>query len=402
MTQRREFMFAMAALAAGFAQAAAAPDRKGLDAIGPRMQAFVDAGTIAGAVTLVQHKGKLVHLAATGWRDMTQRAPMTADTVFQVMSQSKPFIATAVGLLLDEGKLKIDDPVDAYLPEFGDPWLIVRAGPAERVLARPSRKITIGDVLSHSSGLPDAAPVTHPFAVKMRYSLAEVVAVLSQQPLEAEPGARWRYSNQGIAVAARIVEVVAGRPYEDFVEQRIFGPLGMKASCYRPAPEVWPRIAADYELHDGRLREMGPGTPGYGALKLRQGTRYQLPEAGIFSTAEDMARFHQMFLDGGRWDGAQFLSQQAVATLLTPRIAIPAERGMGGTAQALGWRIQTAADNGLAAGTIHHSGAFGSFGWADPQRGIVGMMLLQRPAAVAERKAMTNLVAAACEKGEFS
>lgn len=402
MIQRREFMLAVAALASGGARASAGPARTGLAAIAPTMQAFVDAGTIAGAVTLVQHEGRLVHLAATGWRDIGQRVPMSTDTVFQVMSQSKPFIATAVGLLLDEGKLKIDDPVDAFLPEFGDQWLLVRGGPNERVLARPSRKITIGDVLSHSSGLPDAAPVTHPFAVKMRYSLAEVVAVLSQQPLEAEPRARWHYSNQGIAVAARIVEVVAGQPYENFVEQRIFAPLGMNASCYRPAAEVWPKIAADYELRDGVLREMGSGSPGYGGLKLRQGTRYPLPEAGIFSTAEDMARFHQVFLDDGRARGERFLSPQAVASLLTPRIAIPPERGMGGSVQALGWRIQATADNGLAAGTIHHSGAFGSFGWADPQRRIVGMMLVQRPGAVDERKAMTKLVAAAYDKGEMA
>jgi CubicO group peptidase (beta-lactamase class C family) len=381
-------MLAAAAMVAGTARGAGA----NLAAIQPRMQALVDAGTIAGVVTLVQQHGRIVHLEAAGWRDLATRAPMRTDTIFQVMSQSKPFIAAAVMLLQDENRLDVDDPVERYLPEFADAWLLDSGNAVERRLRRPARKITVADLLAHSSGLPDAAPATRAFRTKMRYSLAEVTALLSQQPLEAEPGARWRYSNQGIAAAARIVEVVSGEPYDVFVARRLFAPLDMADSSFKPAPAQWPRIASAYEMAGSALREMGPDSPGGGDHKLRIGTRYPLPEAGIFSTAADMARFHQLFLDGGNWRGAQLLSRRSVALMLTPRIGVPAAGRIPVGAQGLGWRIQTAPGIllPLPAGAFHHSGAFGSFGWADPARGLVGQFLVQRPEAVDERNAFID------------
>jgi CubicO group peptidase (beta-lactamase class C family) len=149
----------------------------------------------------------------------------------------------------------------------------------------------------------------------------------------------------------------------------------------------------------GVLREMGPDSPGGGDLKLRIGTRYPLPEAGIFSTASDMARFHQLILDGGNWRGTQLLSRRSVALMLTPRIAVPAQARAQAGAQALGWRIQTVpgAPLPLPAGAFHHSGAFGSIGWADPARGLVGQFLVQRPDAVAERNTFIDGVYADME-----
>ena len=393
MSGRRRFMLAGLALAG---VAAGARAREARPAALARMQGFVDAGAIAGAVLLVQQRGEIVLHGAVGWRDVALRAPMQTDTIFQVMSQSKPFIAAAVMLLQEQGRLAIDDPLDAYLPEFADTWLLATDNPTARQLRRPGRKITIANVLTHSAGLVDAAPVTRNFAVKMRYSLAEVVALLSQQPLEAEPGTRWRYSNQGIAVAARIVEVVSGQPYEQFVEQQLFAPLEMRESCFRPASALWPRVAACYERPDGVLRAMAAGSPGAGDLRLRIGTRYPLPEAGIFSTAAEMARFHQLMLGRGLWRGRRVLSERSVATMLAPRIAIAAQgRGAGGM-QALGWRIQDATGKGaLPAGAIHHSGALGSFGWIDSSRDLVGIMLLQCPQANDEREAFVESVGAA-------
>ncbi len=404
MSARRRFIAAGLALSAAAlmrsARAAAitALRPESLAGIPVRLQSFVDAGTIAGAVYHVQQQGAIIASGAVGWRDLGSRSPMHSDTLFQVMSQSKPFIATAILMLEDERRLNVEDPVDRYLPEFADPWLLSAGDASERQLRRPSRKITIADVLSHCSGLPDAAPVTRAFAVKMRMSLAEVVGLLSQQPLEAEPGVRWRYSNQGIAVAARIVEVVAGMPFERYVEERIFAPLGMAQSSYRPAPESWPRLASCYELVDGRLREMGPASPGGGDLKYRRNTRYPLPEAGIFSTAADMARFHQLIVNGGRWGGATILSPRAMDSLLEPRIAIPAGNGSPAGLQALGWRVQPALPPSarrslpLGAGAIHHGGAFGSFGWVDRANELVGIFLVQRPNALAERDAFVAAV----------
>jgi len=396
LSRRGMIGIGLAAMAGRALAAASSPaDReRALAAIPQRLQAFVDAGTIPGAVSLVQQHGRLLRLDAVGWRDVASRAPMHGDTVFQIMSQSKPYIATSVMLLHEQGLLDVDAPVERYLPEFGDMWLVEQGDGARRVLRRPAQKITLAHLLSHSSGLPDAAPVTAPFAEKMRHSLAEVTAVLSQQPLEAEPGSRWRYSNQGIAAAARAVEVVSGLDYRDFVHRRIFAALGLREATFTPPPALWPRLASVYDLKDGRLVEMGPGTPGYGDLKLRRGVRYAMPEAGIFATAQETARIHQLFLDGGQWRGQRLLARETVARMLTPRIAM-GRFGGGQSWQGLGWRLEPAppkGPGGLPAGSFHHSGALGSFGWADPASGIVGVLLLQRPNASAERDALIEIV----------
>jgi CubicO group peptidase (beta-lactamase class C family) len=359
------------------------------------MQKLVDEGVLAGAVCLVQQGGKPLRLDAVGWRDIATRAPMRPDTVFQIMSQAKPFIATAILMLQDEGRLDVEDQVEKYLPEFSQPWLISSQDDTERRLRRAEHRITIAHLLSHSSGLPDAAPVTANFATKMRFSLAEVTAILAQQPLEAEPGSRWRYSNQGIAAAARVVEVVSGMDYERFVGERIFAPLGMRESTFRPAPSIWPRIASAYELEGRKLTELGPGTPGYGDLKYRRGVRYILPEAGIYSTASDVVRFHQLFLDRGVNRGRRLLSERAVDLMLTPRISMTGPN-VGGAQQGLGWRLEPGASpapaSGLPAGSFHHSGALGSFGWGDPGRGVAGILLVQLQGSAQSRDVLIKSV----------
>ncbi len=392
MNRRRMIQAGLAALAANTVRPNGASAQSLAD-ITKNLQTFVDAGQIAGAVTLVQRHGEVIALNAVGYRDLATRAPMRTDTIFQIMSQSKPYIAASVMMLQDEGRLNVEDPVDRYLPEFADVWLLESGDAARRSLVRPARKITIADVLSHSAGLMDAAPVTRSFPVKMRYSLAEVVDILSQQPLEAQPGARWRYSNQGIAVAARIVEVVSGQTYDRFVRSRIFEPLGMRDSTFIPPAAAWPRLAAAYEMLDGKIAELGPDTPGGGDQKYRRGARYILPEAGIYSTATEAARFHQLFLNRGAMRDRQFISQASVDLMLTPRIATPAQRGAAAGAQGLGWRLQPSGVQGPAAlpgGSFHHSGAFGSFGWGDPAHGIVGVFLVQLPTAAAARDAFVT------------
>lgn len=374
---------------------AAAADRPGqmdraLATIPSLLQGFVDAQSIAGAVSLVQQNGRILRIDPVGWRDVASRSAMAEDTVFQIMSQSKPYIATSVMLLHERGLLQVDDPVERYLPEFGGMWMLESGDAQRRTLRRPSTSITIAQLLSHSSGLPDAAPATAPFAEKMRHSLAEVTAILSQQPLETEPDSRWRYSNQGIAAAARVVEVVSGLDYPEFVRRNIFVPLGMKEATFKPPRRLWPRLASVYDLKDGKLVEMGPGTPGYGDLKLRRNVAYSMPEAGIFATVKETARLHQVFLDGGLWQGQRLLSPESVRRMLTPRLSM-GRFGSGQAWQGLGWRLEPAAPTGAAglpAGSFHHSGALGSFGWGDPSHGIVGVLLLQRPGANAERDAI--------------
>lgn len=401
MNRRQWLASSLAVLAAGatrsFAQTAGSVSD--LASLPRSMQSFVDAGRLAGAVCLVEREGRVEHSSAVGYRDLDLRDPMRADTVFQIMSQSKPFIAAAIIALQDEGALAIDDRVDRYLPEFADPWRISpEEDPSVRRLVPASGRITIRHLLSHTSGLPDGAPSMRAFPAKMSKSLGEVVDLLSQQPLESEPGFVWRYNNQAIAAAARVVEVVSGQAYDQFIAERFFVPLEMADSTFRPEEPVWPRIAGAYALAQGRLVELGPETPGGGELKYRRGARYILPEAGIYSTAADVAKFHRMFLNAGLGPGGRVLSASGVAQMLRPVISTPSREG-DGQSQGLGWRIQTGPGGGerggLRIGCFSHGGAFGSFGWGDPATGTVAVLLLQLPGASEERTAFVSAVNAA-------
>ena len=180
---------------------------------------------------------------------------MQADTIFQIMSMTKPVTAVGIMILMEEGKLALGDAVEKHLPDFRGMWMIdAQDGDKTRALKRPSRPITIRDLLTHTSGLYGP----HPPSLADRYehkTLAEVVAMGSQHPLDFEPGTKWQYSNIGIAALGRIIEVVGDQPYEKFLESRIFQPLGMKDSFFFPPPDRHARIASVYALEDGKLKK---------------------------------------------------------------------------------------------------------------------------------------------------
>src|SRR5262245_58532676 len=193
-------LLALASLAA----AARADDIQRLAKIAPRMREFVEAMQISGAVTLVAHKGKIVHFEAVGEADIAAHRPMTGETLFAVASMTKPITATAVMILQDEKMLSIDDPVSKYVPQFKD---------ARLAEARPQREITIRDCLTHTSGLSGDQAVIE--------SLAKTAEELAKRPLKFEPGTKWEYS-PGLNVCGRVIEVVSGQSFEEFLGKRIF------------------------------------------------------------------------------------------------------------------------------------------------------------------------------------
>ncbi len=220
-----------------------AASRVGIDAgrlarIPARMQEFVDAGTAAGFVTLLARRGEIVQLGAVGLQDVESKTKMRADSIFQIASMTKPITAAGIMILADEGRLATADPVEKYLPEFRGQKMVVERSGGRMVLGPPSRRITLHDLLTHTSGMPGGFPegLREIFTARDR-TLAEAVAVYSQQPLDFEPGTRWRYSNMGIATLGRIIEVVSGMRYENFLARRIFEPLGMKDSFFFPPKE---------------------------------------------------------------------------------------------------------------------------------------------------------------------
>ena len=361
------------------------------------VQPFVDHHEISGAVMLVADRDHLLHLSAVGTNDIATHRPMETGDLFWIASMTKPMTAIAVGILVDAGKLAWTDPVEKYLPEFHGQWVIAESAPGRRVLVPATRPITIADLLTHTSGLGEYA-VTDP-----HWSLAEYVKVVAREPLRFQPGSRWGYSTAGLDTAGRIVEVVSGQPFADFMQQRIFGPLAMAHTTFWVAPGDMPRYARSY-IRDAAAGQLQETTIHYmygGAVTDR--ARPALGGAGLFSTAGDVLRVYQMMLHGGELDGVRILSAQTVAEMTTPHTGdLVARPGM-----PWGYGFCVVADPskmeaniGLSPGTFGHGGAFGTQSWADPKTGLITILMLQRdkmgnPDNSPMRKAFQAAVAAA-------
>ncbi len=201
-------------------------DPSKLSAIRGRMEEFVARGEIAGAVTLVGRPGEILSLEAVGFRDLEAQASMKPDAIFRIASMTKPITAIGIMILEDEGKLSTDDPLEKHLPEFKGQMVIKERVGGTVTLARPSRPITLRDLLTHTSGLPGGPPPgLGDFYKRRDRTLAEMAMASSQRPLDFEPGSRWSYCNAGIDALGRVIEVASGKSYESFFAERVFIPL---------------------------------------------------------------------------------------------------------------------------------------------------------------------------------
>jgi len=270
---------------------------------------FVQREELAGAVALVANKDKVLNVTTVGFADREANKPMPADAIFWIASQSKGITATAVMMLVDEGKISLDDSVEKYLPEFKDQKVSAgKAAPVARV-----RSITIRDLLSHVSGLPFKSVEETPTLDGL--PLAVAVKTYAKAPLVTQPGVKYQYSNAGINTAARVLEVVSGMAYEDFMDKRLFGPLGMKDTTFWPNAEQVSRLAKTYKP-DASKKKLSLG--GLGQLKadLTDRThRFPMPAGGLFSTAKDVSTFCRMLLNGGELDGRRYVSTAALKEL---------------------------------------------------------------------------------------
>ena len=330
---------------------------------------FVQREELAGAVALVANKEKILSVTTVGFADVEARKPMAADSVFWIASQSKGITAAAVMMLVDEGKLSLDDPVEKYLPEFKDQP--VAAGKGQTV-ARV-RSITIRDLLSHVSGLPFKSAEEQPTLDGL--PLAVAVRTYAKAPLVTQPGAKYQYSNAGINTAARVLEVVSGQSYEDFMDKRLFGPLGMTDTTFWPDAGQVARLAKTYKP-DASKKKLAPGNLGQLQADLSDRKhRHPMPAGGLFSTAKDVATFCRMLLNGGELDGRRYLSAAALKELTSRQT--PAELkesyGLGltvgpdffghGGAQATGMEIRTK-DGLVLVWMVQHQGFPGKGGQA--------------------------------------
>jgi CubicO group peptidase (beta-lactamase class C family) len=314
------------------------------------LQPFVDRRALAGAVTLVADKDHVLSLEAVGFADIAAHQPMRTDALFWIASLAKPMTAAALMMLVDEGQMQLDDPVETYLPEFKGQWL-----------ARPKRPVTVRHLLSHTSGLPFTSALEAP--TLDRLPLRDAVQSYAMTPLQFEPGSHYRYSNAGFNTAGRLIEVVSGLPYEEFMRRRLFTPLGMTDTTFWPNDAQLARLAKSYQpnadqtgLEETTITQL--------TYPLNDRRRQPMPAGGLFSTAGDVGRFCQMMLNGGVFNGIRYLSPAAVAQMTRQQTGDLAPQGYG-----LGWSIDGR--------TFGHGGAYATDMRIDAKRGLITVFLVQ-------------------------
>jgi CubicO group peptidase (beta-lactamase class C family) len=348
---------------------------------------LVDEGKLAGVVTWVARRGEVVHQDAYGLADIEAKRPMTNDTYFYVYSMTKPITSVALLMLYEEGKFQLSDPVARYLPELANLKLYAGDQPGGRMILKdPARQPTIEDVFRHTAGFlygfggNRGVDKAYGEANVMGGTLAELTQRLGTVPLAYEPGTQWVYSVSH-DVQARLVEVLSGMPFDEFVRTRIFEPLGMKNTVFGRPDALKDRFATIYGVDkDGKLVPSG-ALDGPGAA-----TRV-LGGFSVSSTAADYGRFAQMLVNSGELDGVRLLSRKTVDLMASNHLPAGVTRGAagGGTASGegygLGVRVVTdpaQAGNLTSAGTFGWSGAAGTHFFVDREEDLVAVFMVQK------------------------
>ncbi len=348
-------------------------------AVRASMQKFIDSGDLSGAVAVVGRADGIVAYEAVGMADIASKTTMANDTLFRIASMTKPITAIGIMMLADEGRLQLNDKVEKHLPEFKNQMLVAARESDTLTLKKPARPITIKDLLTHTSGLPGGYPAgLSDLYTKRNRTLAEATLVMSQRPLDSEPGSKWAYCNTGIDTLGRIIEVVSGQPYEQFLKVRLFDRLGMTDTTFYPTPEQTKRIATLY----GKTKD-GPLTPATNPMiDLKDGARHPIPAGGLYSTGTDLAILYRMMLHHGSSNGKRLLSETAVADMTKLHTGdLPNVGFVPGSGWGYGWSVvkePQGVTSMLSQGTFGHGGAFGTQAWIDPTQDLFVVLLIQR------------------------
>jgi CubicO group peptidase (beta-lactamase class C family) len=386
----RSVIFALAAVSLSAAPIEATkPEDVGLSSerlrrIHEAVQRHIDARDISGAVTVVARKGRLAHLEAHGLMDVDSKKPMSKDALFWVASMTKPITGVAILMLLEEGKIRLSDPVSKFIPEFRDMKVAViedrrggaPAGPSPFYTVPASRELTIRDLLSHVGGLVSGGEASTAEEAKLGWkptdTLAAYVPRLGAVPLDFQPGTRWAYSaGAGFETLGRIVEIISGQGFDQFLEQHIFNPLGMKDTTFHPAPAQLARISSIYHRDKGALKKVD--TPDW-----LNGT-YLAGGGGLLSSAEDYLQFALMLANGGQLNGKRLLSPKTVEMMSSVFVpdTMPGRqpgRGYGLSVQVISNAI--AANTRVSTGSYGWDGLFGTHFWVDPKEKLVGIFMV--------------------------
>ena len=346
------------------------------------MKHLVDEKQVAGLVTMVERHGKVVHYNAVGQLDVRKSDPVQKDSIFRIYSMSKPVTGVAMMMLYEEGKWQLNDPVSRYIPEFGR--LKVYAGKNEDgtpKLEDAKRSMTMRELMTHTAGLGyvlnPASPVDKMIIdgniLNANAPLQAMIDGLSKTPLLAQPGTRWSYSI-AVDVQGYLVEKFSGMPFGEFAKKRIFDPLGMKDTGFYVPKEKLPRFS---QVHTGAGASLAvdPNRPDPAVVPLGPSGG-----GGLFSTAMDYARFCEMLLQGGQFNGARLLSPRTVEMMRTNHVNPDPLKTM---PQGTGWGMDfqvvmdaAAAGEPVSTGTFSWWGIAGTWFWIDPVRDLafVGMV----------------------------
>jgi CubicO group peptidase (beta-lactamase class C family) len=358
------------------------------------LQQAVDKHLVAGAVVFVADKDHVLDVEAAGYSSLEAKTPMKTDAMFWIASMTKSYTGAALMMLIDEGKVKLDDPVEKYLPEFKG-QMVAEDGIE---LHPPAHPITVREIMDHTSG------VTLPQdpAFKTAHTLKDNVALVGKLPLRREPGTKFEYNNSGINTGGRIIEVVTGMPYADFMQQRLFTPLQMKDTTFFPTEEQASRLASTAKFTEDKtgledLRSVmrknltqavidrftqgqkvpDPLIDNFGAgIATDLVNHFAQPAGGLYATASDVGRFCQMLLQGGVWQGRRYLSEDAIKTMGTNQtgdVSVNPSEGY-----SVGLFLKKRDDEGPAVGSYGHRGARRTVMWIDPTHQLAMVALIQR------------------------
>jgi len=334
----------------------------------------------AGIHVMAARKGHVVLSESFGFRDLEANKPMTSDTIFRLFSMTKPITSTAAMILYEEGKFLLDDPVSKYIPEYANLKVLRHEGGPESGVQDLKRPLTVLHLLTHTSGMVNSKAYSETKVFSGSPNLEAMSKVLAAIPLSHQPGDAWRYG-QGLELIARLVEIWSGQRYDQFLRERMFGPLGMKDTAFYVPKEKLDRVAKSYVL--GKQNVVEPGRPDDPS---REPT-YFPGSYGLYGTAGDYMKFLQMLVNGGSLNGVRILSRSTVDFMLSNRVPLSVippggPNNRGGHGFGIGGAVLVTPEESQvvqSVGNWEWGGAAGTYFWIDRKNDLAGVWMVQRP-----------------------
>ena len=356
-----------------------------LERLNEAMQGLVDDGLLSGITTMISRQGKIAHFGTFGHRDIEAGSEMSEDVIFRIYSMTKPITGVALMMLYEEGKFRLSDPVHRYIPEFEGLVVAKEDGPNNQPITEPAdHPMTIRELMAHTAGL--SYGIFSQSQVDSLYqeanvldndsTLKDMIDKLSKIPLRQQPGSMWHYS-VAVDVQGYLVEVLSGQRFDEFLNERLFGPLGMNDTAFHVAADKADRFAQVY-THDADGNLM-PQEGFGGSRSYFDPPNFLSGGGGLVSTTMDYMRFSQMLLNGGELDGVRILAPSTVKLMHLNHLPRELKEMSPGTGFGLDFAVvlDPVAADGISKGEYYWGGAAGTWFWIDPKEDLVFVGMIQ-------------------------